>query len=446
MPFTREEQRPRDAGAAALPRRNWWTHPVVLFVAAGVATTVALVLVLTWFGERAATDEAVNEALSVTAVLAHSVVEPAMPVGLVTGNAAALDRFDNVVLQRLLVDDIVRIKIWTESGRVVYSDKVQLIGEEFELDADDLAVFAGGGSSAGVSDLDEAENRYERGFGKLLQVYTLVHDPTGEPLLFEAYFPYTKVSDRSSQILSQFRPITVAGLLVFLLLTVPLVWALARRLDHSAADRERLLLAAVEASDIERRRIARDLHDGVVQELVGISFAVSATSRQLSDQPELSARLDALGVGVRRSLRALRSLLVEIYPPELQENGLSAALEDLLAPASAAGIDVELDIADTSDVSLKWTALVWRVAQEAVRNAVRHGQPTKLSVLVTTPPDGVCMEVRDDGAGFDPEADLPYGHLGLRSLRDLVNEAGGSFEVTSSPGRGTTVVASLTRS
>lgn len=446
MSSTREEQRSHSAGAAALPRRNKWTHPVVLFVAAGVATTVALVLVLTWFSERAATDEAVSEALSVTEVLAHSVAEPAIPEGLVAGNAAALDRFDNTVLQRLLVDDIVRIKIWSPTGRIVYSDKVQLIGETFELDDEDLAVLAGEGNSAGVSDLNDAENRYERGAGKLLQVYTLVHDPSGRPLLFEAYFPYTKVSDRSSQILSQFRPIIVAGLLVFLALTVPLVWALARRLDNSAADRERLLLAAVEASDIERRRIARDLHDGVVQELVGISFAVSATSRQLGDQPELAGRLDGLGVGVRRSLRALRSLLVEIYPPELQENGLATALEDLLAPASATGIDVELDVADTSEVSPKWTALIWRVAQEAVRNALRHGQPTRLSVVVTTPPEGVCMEVRDDGAGFDPEADPPYGHLGLRSLRSLVNEAGGSFEVTSSPGRGTTVVASLTRS
>jgi two-component system, NarL family, sensor kinase len=445
MAPTRAEQRPRNNGAAALPRRALWSHPVVLFVAAGAVTVILLLLILSWFSEKAATDEAITEARSVTDVLAHSVAEPAIPAGLVDGNAAALDRFDNTVLHRLLVDDIVRIKIWTADGRIVYSDKVQLIGERFTLDAEDRGVLTHGGSSAGVSNLQDPENRYEQGSGKLLQVYTRVHDPSGQPLLFEAYFPYSKVSDRSSQILSEFRPITVAGLLVFLLLTVPLVWALARRLDRSAADRERLLLAVVEASDSERRRIARDLHDGVVQELVGISFAVSATSRQLTDQPGLSGRLDALGVGVRRSLRALRSLLVEIYPPELQENGLAAALEDLLAPATAAGIDVDVDVADTSQVTPEWTALIWRVAQEAVRNALRHGHPTRLSVLVTTPPDGVGLEVRDDGAGFDPAADPPYGHLGLRSLRDLVSEAGGSLDITSAPGRGTTVVTSLTR-
>ena len=264
--------------------------------------------------------------------------------------------------------------------------------------------------------------------------------------MFEAYFPYDKVSDRSAQILSEFRPITIAGLLIFLVLTTPLVWVLARRLDRSAADRERLLLAAVDASDTERRRIARDLHDGVVQELAGISFAVSATSRQLVDQPELAGRLDSLGAGVRRALRALRSLLVEIYPAELTENGLAAGLEDLLAPAAAAGIEVSLDVADTSKVSPEWTALTWRVAQEAVRNAIRHGQPTRLSVLVTTSPSSLCLEVKDDGLGFDTAADPPYGHLGLRSLRDLVREAGGTFEVTSARGEGTTLVTKIGRS
>jgi two-component system NarL family sensor kinase len=445
MSRTRAQQRPRISGAAARPGRALWGRPVVLFVAVGAVTVVVLFVVLSWFSRQAATNEAIAEARSVTNVLAHSVAEPAIPPGLVSGNAAALDRFDHTVLSRLLVDDIVRVKIWTASGRIVYSDKVQLIGKRFPLEEEDRKILQRGGSTAGVSDLTAPENRYERDSGKLLQVYSRLHAPSGQPLLFEAYFPYSKVSDRSAEILSQFRPITIAGLLVFLLLTTPLVWVLARRLDHTAADRERLLLAAVEASDIERRRIARDLHDGVVQELAGISFAVSATSRQLVDQPELAGRLDTFGSGVRRALRALRSLLVEIYPAELTENGLGAGLEDLLAPAAAAGIEVSLDVADTSKVPPEWTALTWRVAQEAVRNAVRHGHPSRLSVAVTTQPGGLCLEVKDDGIGFDTAADPPYGHLGLKALRDLVREAGGTFEVTSARGEGTTVVTRMGR-
>ncbi len=443
MAKTPERQRPPYSGAVAARRRRLWSHPVALFVAAGVITATLLLFVLSWFSTRAATDEATWDARRITDVLAHSVAEPAIPGGLVDGQAASLDKFDRTVLKRLLVDQIVRIKIWDETGRIIYSDKTQLIGERFPLDAADLEILKGGGSAADVSDLTSPENRYERGFGKLLQVYTQVHAPNGQPLLFEAYFPYSKVSDRSAQILAQFRPITVAGLLIFLLLTFPLVWVLAHRLDRSAADRERLLLAAVEASDVERRRISRDLHDGVVQELAAISFTLSATARQLRDQPEVSSRLDEFGAGVRQSLRALRSLLVEIYPPDLRRQGLAAALEDLLAPASTAGIVVDLDVADTSQVSPEETALVWRGAQEAVRNAIRHGHPRRLSVRVTTPREGVRLEVQDDGVGFDPAADPPYGHLGLRSLRDLVDEAGGTLEVTSTPGQGTTLVIRL---
>jgi len=406
------KQRPPFVGAAALlGRRGPWMHPVVLFVAAGVLAVVVLLVVLSWFSTRAATDQAILDARAVTEVVAHSVAEPAMPVGLVDGRAASLDKFDRTVLSRLLVDRIVRIKIWKADGTIIYSDKIQLIGERFELDDEELAVLAHGGSAANVSDLQQSENRFERSYGKLLEVYIQVHAPRGQPLLFEAYFPYSDVTRRSSEIASDFRPITVAGPVIFLLLTSPLVWILARRLDRSAADRERLLLAAVEASDIERRRIARDLHDGVVQELAGISFTLSATARQLRDEPETTT-LDFLGSGVRRSLRALRSLLVEIYPPDLRTQGLPTALDDLLAPAAAAGISVSVVVADTSQVPPEQVALVWRGAQEAVRNATRHGRPRSLSVRVSTPPGGIQLEVRDDGAGFDPAVDPSYGHFG----------------------------------
>ena len=193
------------------------------------------------------------------------------------------------------------------------------------------------------------------------------------------------------------------------------MWVLTRRLDAAAAERERLLLAAVQASENERRRIARDLHDGVVQDLAGISFAASATARDVADRPEVAKRLEALGAGVRSSLRALRSLLVEIYPPDLRTEGLGAALDDLLAPATASGVRVTLEVADTDGVREETVALVWRVAQEAVRNALRHGRPSTLDVRVERDATGVRLVVADDGTGFDVEGESRDGHLGLRA-------------------------------
>lgn len=418
---------------------------MIQFVAAGLVALIVLIVGSGWLSRRAATEEAIADARSTTRLLATTVVQPALTRGLVSQQSASLDRFDRLTLGRLIAGDVLRIKIWDVHGRIVYSDETRLIGQRFPLGVDELKVLQVGGTVAEVSDLTRPENRFETKFGRLLEVYTQVWVPGGQRLLFEAYYSYDDVSRRSAQVLNAFRPITVAGLLIFVGLTVPLVWILARRLDDSAAERERLLTAAVEASEGERRRIARDLHDGVVQDLAGISFRVSAAARELVDRPELATRIDALGTGVRQSLRALRSLLVEIYPPELRTEGLAAALDDLVAPALAAGIEVSLEVDDTDGVPAESTALTWRVAQEAVRNSVRHGSPARLSVRAAVAVDTVSLEVVDDGVGFDPDSVPREGHLGLRGLRDLIIESGGTLVVESAPGAGTTVRLEIPR-
>jgi signal transduction histidine kinase len=105
----------------------------------------------------------------------------------------------------------------------------------------------------------------------------------------------------------------------------------------------------------------------------------------------------------------------------------------------ASGVEVELDVDDTSSVSEEATALTWRVAQEAVRNALRHGRPSKLSVRVGVRGDTVSLDVVDDGVGFDPRLPAREGHLGLRGLRDLITESGSTLTVESAPGSGTAV-------
>nr|MBA2560903.1 sensor histidine kinase [Propionibacteriales bacterium] len=436
---TPRHQSPRSEGAAATARRPRWTRPVIQFVAAGLVALIVLIVGSGWLSERAATAEAIADARATTRLLAKSVVEPALTRSLVGGNINSLDRFDRLARQRLIVADVLRVKMWDQSGRIVYSDQTKLIGKRFDLDSEERKVLVDGGTDAEVSDLAQPENQYEKHFGRLLEVYTQVRVHHRQRLLFEAYYSYDDVARRSAEVLSSFRPITVAGLLIFVALTVPLVWVLARRLDAAAAERERLLLAAVEASEGERRRIARDLHDGVVQDLAGISFGASAMAHELGDRPDVAQRLASLATGVRHSLRALRSLLVEIYPPDLRTEGLAAALDDLVAPAIAAGIRVDLQVSDTDGVREEATALVWRVAQETVRNAVRHGRPTSIGIDVTISGDRLVLEVVDDGAGFDPSS-VPHGdHLGLRGLRDLILESGGTLDIESAPGSGATI-------
>jgi signal transduction histidine kinase len=439
MPASDPSLRPRERGAATRARKPFWTSPVTQFVTAGAVALVVLIVGSGEFSKRAATQEAIRDAKATTQLLARSVVAPGMPPGLIQGRASAVDKFDRLVRQRLLGGQVLRVKVWTASGRIVYSDKTQLIGERFRLGTEEREILRSGGTDAAVSDLSRPENRFEKHFGQLLEVYTRVDVRQSPPVLFEVYFSYGDISRRSAQVLSAFRPITVAGLLLFLALTGSLVWVLARRLDAAAASRERLLVAAIDASDAERRRIARDLHDGVVQELAGTSFALSAVARDVADRPAVAAGLATLGSGVRHSLRMLRSLLVEIYPPNLRTEGLAAALDDLVAPVSESGTTVHLEVADTSGLPEEVTALLWRGAQEAVRNATTHGQASSVTIRVETTTGTAVLEVSDNGRGFDPAQLPPPGHFGLRGLRDLVAEAGGRLTVQSAPGAGTRI-------
>ena len=403
---------------------------------------VALVLTTSWLASRAASSEAVSDARSRSQLFQRSVISPEMPRGLVTSEPAAVAAFDNVVHRQVLGGWVVRVKLWDATGRVVYSDEHRLIGQRFAVEPDVLALLRAGktGSVVGkLSDLTEPENRFERSFGKLYEAYTVTRSPEGQLLLFEAYFRYSDVSHRSDEILGQFLPLSIGALLIFLALTIPLVWRLARRVRRAREERERLLRRAVEASDAERRRIAADLHDGVVQELAGASFALAAAAKRMPEAPAVSASLDRVAAGVRQSMRSLRSLLVEIYPPNLHTEGLAAALGDLLAPLPGSGLSTSLNVPGNLDLPPDVAALLFRVAQEAVRNTQRHAEATVLSVRVELHEESVVLVIEDDGRGFDPVAKVAEGHVGLRLIADLAAEAGGAFTVVSRPGAGTVV-------
>ncbi len=418
-------------------------HPVTQVAAALLVAFLLVTSLTTWLGSRAAGREAIADARSVNRVLGLAVVQPAIPRGLVTqqpGTAAALG---DHVRGHLDVEGVRRVKLWRGDGTIVYSDEPRLVGRRFDLGDDERAVLEHGGTDAEVSDLTEPENEYERGFGDTVEVYSRVRSPEGDPLLFESYVSLADVHQRQSELTRSFRPVTIVGTAVLTLLIAPLAWWLSRRLRREAQARERLLRTAVEASDAERRRIARDLHDGVVQDLAGAAFTLAGAARTDPVRPGL---VEDVGDSVRHSLRSLRSLLVEIYPPDLAEVGLRGALDDLLAPVEAAGIATVLEVDEVLDLSPTSAALVWRVAQETIRNAVHHGRPERLVVQVrASGARGVRLVVEDDGTGFDPAQPPEPGHIGLRGLRDATREAGGRLDVDSAPGRGTRVELEVAR-
>jgi two-component system NarL family sensor kinase len=410
-------------------------------IAVGVLAAVAFVIV-----RDSATSGAIRQAMGLSELAGRGVAEPSITTGVLRGEREDLSRLDDVVRRRILDrGPIVRVKIWDARGKVVYSDATQLIGSRFPLGKDELRALRGGGTQADASDLSRPENRSERGFDRLLEVYVGIRGPRGERLLYEDYERSSTISARSRQQWMGLLPALLGALLVLYLVQVPLAYSLARRLRSRQREREELLRRAIDASDLERRRIAADLHDGAVQRLAGVSLSLAAagSTAPRTEYGERARRASGAGAAeTRETIRELRTLLVDIYPPTLQRSGLRAAMDDLVATLSSAGIAVVLRVPHSFEVPDYVEALVYRVAQEALRNARTHGRPSSVEVSVTASSQSVVLVVVDDGHGFDP-ADLEDGtrpgHFGLRLIRDLADHAGGVLDIESSPEHGTSV-------
>ncbi|GAB3767036.1 signal transduction histidine kinase [Nocardioides ginsengisegetis] len=403
--------------------------PVTVFLVVGVLTFVAIVLGTQNLAARAATDEAIAEATRTTPLLGQFVQRLRIPRSLINLKPGAIDRFDKVARQRVRgVEGFDTLSVRRGDGSVIYSTNARLIGLGEPLDDDRRATLASARTSF---QLRESEH--------LVETYTRIRAADGTPLLLEVSYPLTDVESRSQEIFSSFRLVTIGPLALLVIIVTLMLSLLTRQLTRAGHERERLLQVAIDASDAERRRIARDLHDGVVQDLAGTAFSISALEREPGTPHEARSTLATAGSSLRDGLKALRSLLAEIHPPDLHPEGLAAALADLTAPAATADIAASVSVEGAEFASVPQTAALWRVAQEAVRNAIRHSQASTLAVTVRGDARRVALEVVDDGVGFDVDAPREEGHFGLRGLRSLVRDSGGRMEVRSSPGEGTTV-------
>jgi signal transduction histidine kinase len=413
--------------------------PVLQFMAAGLVAVAVVGLATGIASRRVGQREAITDARTTTLVKAQTIVEPVVTDGLLTREPTSVQRVDAVVRERVLDASLVRVKIWTRDGLIVYSDEPRLEGTTHDLGADEVSALDDGVIEAEVSDLSKPENRFERSRGKLLEVYLPIRTPRGERLLFEAYYRYDAVSASGNRIWKSFAPVSLGALIALELVQIPLAWSLARRLRQRQVEREQLLRQAVDASDAERRRIAGDLHDGVVQDLAGVAYALASSAKK--ERSPSAGVLDGAAVQVRDSIKSLRSLLVEIYPPRLAEAGLPAALTDLVAVASNRGLAVHLDLDRLVDPVPDHVAAVgFRAAQEGIRNVLAHARASMLTVTAASEDGELLIDVTDDGVGFTSEqamARAGQGHIGLRGLRDLITGADGEITVDSRPGGGT---------
>lgn len=418
---------------------------IAQFVAAGLIALLFVSAATVWAVHDYATREAILDARIITAGQGSATMAPVLNDAVAAGDPVALAAVDSRVRAMVLNDRIVRVKLWDGDGRVVYSDAGDIVGQQFELEKEARHVLGTGGSYADVSDLTRPENRNERRFGKLLEVYQGVRTSGGRALLFEAYLRYDSVKANEQRVLTSLAPALIGSLLVLFLLEVPLAWSLASRIREGHQARARLAERALTAAERERHRIAGDLHDQLVQRIAGTAFSLAGAASRLDKpgQEHEAATVRTAAAQLRQGVRDLRTMIVAMAPPRLHDEGLEAAFEDLVSPLRAQGMDAEIDVEKLALPS-ETEALLFRVAQEAVRNVARHAGASRVAIRLTSASDGVALEVVDDGRGFDPGYAAVAGgdgdaHLGIYLLREIARDAGSTLTITSAPGQGTTV-------
>jgi signal transduction histidine kinase len=416
-----------------------------------IAATVVVLGVVAVGGavvaRQTAERQGVHDAAALADVIATSAVQPQLTDAMLT-DAALTQRVFGPLAGSLVSGSVVRVKIWTPSGSILWSDESRLVGRTFPLDDEARDALTAPKTVAAVSDLTRPENEFERTQGRLLEVYRPVWTPAGEPLLMEAYFRYDDVSTRGSQLWRGFSGIMLSSLLAVLLLLTPIVWTLAGRTRRAQAQREALLHRAADGSLAERRRIAGELHDGLVQELAAASFSVAAQAESAAKrgEPAVADALRDTASTVRAGIGVLRSLLVDLYPPNLRSAGLPAALLDLAATLEGRDTTIELDVDEAAAARLDPAGqeAVFRVAQESLRNAVRHAHATRIRLSLAVEPlaaeDVVRLDVADNGVGLPgPVPESRPDSFGLRLMMDQAESVGAWLGVRSAPGAGTTV-------
>ncbi len=192
----------------------------------------------------------------------------------------------------------------------------------------------------------------------------------------------------------------------------------------------------------ERNRLARELHDSVTQSLYGVNLYAEAAARTLSagQMDVVATYLDELRETAREALQEMRLLIFELRPPVLEREGLVAALQARLEAVEARGdIEAELLVAGTSQLPPEVEAVLYRVAQEALNNIIKHAQAHHIVIHLCQEPGRVVLEVSDDGIGFDPASVHQHAGLGLRGMQERVQSIGGDLELQTTPGQGTRV-------
>ena len=411
------------------------------FAISSVVAVIVLAAVSAVAADRVARSDALRDATVHAQSLAGFITQQ-VNADLRAGQPGAAEPLEMIVEPQLQNGELRHVKLWSADGTVLWSDQSDLVGQKFELPDDVKELLGTRKAVADISNVDLAENVEERGEGQLLEVYVGSVDAVGRDVVFEAYLSTGQLEQERRTLLTGLLPLVVGGLLLFQLAVLPLALALARRVESAQEQESRLTRHALLASDLERRRIAQDLHDGVIQDLAGLAYALP-----LIDPADKSGNGSSGRLTLERAhqmlldcVAALRRLITDSYPPDLESDGLSHALTDLASATENEELTIMVDVSTNGSLRGDAARLAYRVAREGLRNVARHAQADTAVVRVRMEGREAVVQVQDDGVGMTP-GDVPEGHLGLRLLADTISDIGGSVRSTPADGGGTLLEA-----
>jgi two-component system, NarL family, sensor kinase len=227
------------------------------------------------------------------------------------------------------------------------------------------------------------------------------------------------------------------------LLLVPLSLRLARRVERYERERLAMMRLAIEASADERRRLARELHDGIIQGLAGSRYALGSVERQLGEHhlDELKGTVRITTDVLLHEIEALRTLTTTLFSSNPAQTDVREVLTGLARGIEERGPKVQLDLEELPPLPIAVTEALTQVAREALRNVQVHAGATTATISLSSDGTQVSLVVADDGCGFDP-TDPQFarpGHLGLRLLEAAADRVGGRLVIRPGPRRGTEV-------
>ena len=413
---------------------------VVKFALSGFVVLLLMIVASLVLFQREGRAAAVERAREQAIIVADGIGSYLTPA-LLHDDPAARSALATVVQPHLKAGTFVRVKLWEEPGRIVYSDEPRLLDQRFDLDHDDLAILRNGGSDASLSNLSDPENLYEQDFGQLLQVYVQVHTTDGTPMLFETYSRDVNINRYAGALLKRFLPAVLGGLLGLWLLQLPLARSLQRKLNAMQEHSEARLVGALEVVDRDRQHIAGELETHVLVDLQRLGQRLSAAADRVEGQ-DASVVKDIVSRSAseaRRIARHLELRLVELYPSSLSEHGLAGALQQCAAVLDSQGIVTSVDVAPDLPIDETTERLLLAAAQEGLRSLSSQTHSRVATISVATHAGTVNLTVRGDGQlsaeadGDEPVDGEPLpdprvrSDVGLDMVRDLVERANGTL-------------------